>query len=137
MSKPVDSKGYKRSAESDESESDKEEILQSEIKPRADIDSIKSKLKKKEEPKEVSKESSTKITSKETEADIKRKKTQEEIKLLQRELLDSGKKEKEEENKKKDKEINKKEEIEVVKNYKQEVERYEHLKNIKKRKSIK
>jgi predicted Holliday junction resolvase-like endonuclease len=56
------------------------------------------------------------------------KQTQEEIKRLQKELLANKKEEIVKEELKKEIELAKKEQVEVVKNYKDEVERYEHLK---------
>ena len=66
---------------------------------------------------------------------VLRKETQDEIKRLQKELAFDKKMSKEEDKLVKEKEKEKKEEVEVVLKYKEDVEKYEHLKN-KKLKSL-
>lgn len=130
LSKKIDSKPK------DDEEKSEDEIEETNTS-KVDIESIKSKLKKKQELKDSTKIESKNDKIKESDPDLIRKKTQEEIKKLEKELSTAKKVAEKEESEQDKKTDLKKEEIEVVEKYKQEVEKYEHLKNVKKAKSHK
>lgn len=96
-------------------------------KKSVDIESIKSKLKKKDDKDDQHKRETSKVDEKE----LKKKETLDEIKKLEKELLESKKKSVEENLKSEEKHKEKKMESEVFKQYKEDVEKYQHLKNRK------
>ena len=106
---------------SSESDSEGEEPVAQ--KASVDLKSIKSKFKKKADE-SASKSSIDKPSVKLIDKEIKKKETQEEIKRIQREL--AGKDKAESDRKEVLKE--KKEETEVVVKYKEDINKYEHLK---------
>lgn len=116
------------SSGSSESESDEEQMV-SEKKSSAsiDLDSIKSKLKKKNEMTRAKLNETARNTEKLNEKDVKKSQTKEEIKRIQRELAGKDKAE----NNRKEEMKEKKEETKIVKEYKEDVEKYEHLKKKK------
>jgi len=123
LSKPIQKPDSSDS--SDSSESNDEEGEQVGEKPSVNLDSIKSKLKKKAVESASSVTSSIdKSTAKLSDREIKKKATQEEIKRIQRELAGKDKAE----NDRKEVLKEKKEEAEVVVKYKEDINKYEHLK---------
>ncbi len=125
LSKPIQKPDSSDS--SDSSESNDEEAEQVGDKPSVNLDSIKSKLKKKPVESTSSVTSSSgvdKSAAKLSDKEMKKKATQEEIKRIQRELAGKDKAE----NDRKEVLKEKKEEAEVVVKYKEDINKYEHLK---------
>ncbi|CAF0976799.1 unnamed protein product [Brachionus calyciflorus] len=130
-----DFKKKRKNESSSSDDSDVEKALspkpKSDLKQSVNLESIKSKLKKKDEKSDKNKKEALPIDDKE----FKKKQTQDEIKKLEKELLEKKKKSAEENLKKVEELKEKKTETEVFKKYKDDVEKYEHLKNRNKSKS--